>query len=480
MRKSARGAVTAAAATATVPLLMLATSAPASAATTAPGPAPTVPSASASGAATGTGCPATTGRPIVDTPATYSRTVAITFDDGPNPEYTPRVLEILARHRVHATFFVVGNRAAQHPELVRQILAGGHVIANHTWSHPTSGRGFYGLTPGQVAAQMDLTTMLMQETVSVPVCFFRSPQGKDKTVAVGDAARERGLTVANFHTASDYRQPADLDPAWVSRITSRLTNIGRHPILLLHDGGGGRENSLAALERIIRWYGTRGYVFTDPAGRPFPGGLPAGARPPSTGWAVAPGSTARFAPTGAPGVPGAGSGRPAGGDGVPLPPAGSSPSAEPVQPPVPEGAGTPTSSHPSDAGDGAGGGDGTADGPASGGPSTPVSTDGGAAAGAGGAGGEGSGLPGTRSPEPKPGASGTATSGPETASPATGSPGTGSTRTGPGAQQPPTGVGVPPAGAATTVPADAPDVLESQVTAALLARVASHLARSLF
>lgn len=240
-------------------------------------------------AADQTGCPATTGRRIVNTPATYPRTVALTFDDGPNSTTTPRALAVLAKHHVHATFFVIGRRAQASPDLLQQIVDAGHVIGNHTWSHPTGGDGMYGLTPAQLATEIDQATALISTATRRPVCFFRAPQGKDASATIHAVAKARGLTVTNFYTASDYRQPSHLDPGWVNLIETRLEGRGAHPILLLHDGGGFRGNSLMALDSIITWYASRGYVFTDPSGRPFPADLPPGGTPPATGWAVPPG-----------------------------------------------------------------------------------------------------------------------------------------------------------------------------------------------
>jgi peptidoglycan-N-acetylglucosamine deacetylase len=67
---------------------------------------------------------------------TGGNTVALTFDDGPDEEFTPQVLDVLAAHRVRATFFLVGRRARNHPELVRRIVSDGHAVGSHTWSHP--------------------------------------------------------------------------------------------------------------------------------------------------------------------------------------------------------------------------------------------------------------------------------------------------------------------------------------------------------
>lgn len=268
MLNRARWAMAAAAVTVTGPLLV---------ALAAPADAATLP-----------GCPTATGKRITDTPATYPKTVSLTFDDGPHPTWTPQILKVLARHHVHATFFVIGKRAEAHPDVLQQIVDAGHVVANHTWDHPTAGRDMYTLTAGQLVTEFDPTTALIKNATGRPVCFFRAPQGKDHSPIIRKTAKDRGQTVTGYYTASDYQQPSVTDPQWVKLIETRLEGRGDHPILLLHDGGSYRGNSVQALDAVIRWYAIRGYVFTDPAGRPFPGDLPVGAKVPATGWAVPP------------------------------------------------------------------------------------------------------------------------------------------------------------------------------------------------
>lgn len=233
-------------------------------------------------------CPTATGQRIVETPATFPKTVALTFDDGPNPTWTPQVLAVLAEHHVHATFFVIGKKAATHPEVLQQVVDAGHAIGNHTWHHPTRGNGMYALTDAELVTEFDPTTALIKDVTGRPVCFFRAPQGKDDRPVIRKLAQERGQTVTGYHTASDYLQPDKIDSVWVTRIEQRLQHRGPHPILLLHDGGAFRGNSIKALDTIITWYLDHGYVFTDPAGRPFPGDLPAETKAPATGWAIPP------------------------------------------------------------------------------------------------------------------------------------------------------------------------------------------------
>jgi peptidoglycan/xylan/chitin deacetylase (PgdA/CDA1 family) len=268
MRNRARWAMAAAAMSVTTPLIGVAA---------APADAATLPD-----------CPPTTGNRVINTPATYPKTVALTFDDGPNPIWTPQVLAVLARHHVHATFFVVGERAEANPDVLQHIVDAGHAVGNHTWDHPTVDPGMYALSARELVTEFDPTNALIKDSTNRPVCFFRAPQGKDNTPTIRKLAKERGLTVTGYHSASDYLQPDELDPRWVAQIAHRLEDRGPHPILLLHDGGRFRGNSVRALDTVITWYARRGYVFTDPAGRPFPGDLGAGANLSATGWAVPP------------------------------------------------------------------------------------------------------------------------------------------------------------------------------------------------
>jgi peptidoglycan-N-acetylglucosamine deacetylase len=263
----------------------LAAAATAAAVTVAGGTAPAF-AADSGPVPAGVDCPASDGARVTNTPATYPKTVALTFDDGPDPTWTPQVLAVLRRHHVHGTFFVIGRKADADQGVLAEVVADGNVIGNHTWSHPTAGSGFTELTETEVADELDRTEGLLQQASDQPVCFFRAPQGKDTAPALKQAAHVRGLTVTNMYSAHDYAQPDQLDPAWVELITARLVGQGRHPILLLHDGGSFRGNTVEALDRIITWYAERGYVFTDPAGRPF-GDDPAADDPP-TGYALPP------------------------------------------------------------------------------------------------------------------------------------------------------------------------------------------------
>ena len=203
-------------------------------------------------------------------------TVALTFDDGPHPVHTEQVLDVLRAHGIRATFFLVGQRGEARPELVRRTVREGHVMGNHTWSHPTRQKGadMDTLPMGERARQMDRTTDLIYELTGTIPCFYRSPQGAHRSAETQGLANERGMTVTHWGPSSrDAFQASSADPAAVQAIVERSTIPRRErPIVLLHDGGpdtGYRGNTVAALPEIIRFYERHGYTFTDPAGRPL-------------------------------------------------------------------------------------------------------------------------------------------------------------------------------------------------------------------
>lgn len=217
-------------------------------------------------------CPRVTPGHLTRTPPTHRRTVALTFDDGPGP-WTPTFLAVLAKHQVHGTFFMVAGRAEPRPDLVTQVVDSGNLVGNHTWTHPLR-PGLSRLPPSRVAEEIGSAQSLLTRLSGSSPCFFRGPGEDHRNAYVQGIAHRYGLTVTDTtRTAADSMNPRNVtyDPAWRDLIVTRLTGAGDHPIVLMHDGhNDNKVNELSALERIIVWYKSRGYVFTDPAGRPFP------------------------------------------------------------------------------------------------------------------------------------------------------------------------------------------------------------------
>ncbi|MFQ4143239.1 polysaccharide deacetylase family protein [Chlorogloeopsis sp. ULAP02] len=183
--------------------------------------------------------------------APNQKVIALTFDDGPWPEYTAKILNILRENNIQSTFFVVGQMLNNHPELGKQIVAEGHVIGNHTWHH------WYHFFNQQAAAfEIDRTSDLIYELTGVRTNLFRPPGGM---LHNGLAAYARGkkYTVVMWSADSvDYRSPS------ASVLTSRVLKQGSPGgIVLMHDGGGNRSHTVAALPQIISKFKQQGYRF---------------------------------------------------------------------------------------------------------------------------------------------------------------------------------------------------------------------------
>ena len=103
-----------------------------------------------------------------------AQAIALTFDDGPHPEHTPKLLDVLAKLEVTATFFVIGQQAARHPELIRRMVAEGHQVANHTWFHHEPTR----LSSLALAAEVKETRALLEDLTGEAVTLFRPPKGE--------------------------------------------------------------------------------------------------------------------------------------------------------------------------------------------------------------------------------------------------------------------------------------------------------------
>jgi peptidoglycan/xylan/chitin deacetylase (PgdA/CDA1 family)/LysM repeat protein len=222
------------------------------------GQAITGPSASAAA------CPEPIRAVLDTTPATADRTVALTFDDGPLPQSTPALLDVLRARGVKATFFVTGSNASRYPDLVARIVAEGHAIGNHTWSHPDLSR----LSQADQVAEIERTTQAIVDASGTYPCFFRGPYGIHHSAAIAGLAWDRGMTVVDWAIDTrDWTTPSGWSPSFQQEIVAGATSPGGdHPIVLMHDGGGYRQNTVAAVDRIISSYASRGYTFVDPAG----------------------------------------------------------------------------------------------------------------------------------------------------------------------------------------------------------------------
>jgi cellulose synthase/poly-beta-1,6-N-acetylglucosamine synthase-like glycosyltransferase/peptidoglycan/xylan/chitin deacetylase (PgdA/CDA1 family)/spore germination protein YaaH len=183
--------------------------------------------------------------------------VAITFDDGPDPEWTPRVLDLLKARGLKATFFLLGVNAEDHPALVRRIVAEGHEIGNHTYSH----RNMAEMPPWRWRLELDATERLIETITGRSTSLFRPPYDADVTPT--DIAQLAPLRFAEhelgYSVVLESIDPQDWARPGADTIVQRVKEQRRSGnIILLHDAGGDRSQTLAALPRILDWLAERG------------------------------------------------------------------------------------------------------------------------------------------------------------------------------------------------------------------------------
>jgi peptidoglycan/xylan/chitin deacetylase (PgdA/CDA1 family)/glycosyltransferase involved in cell wall biosynthesis len=191
---------------------------------------------------------------------TPARTVALTFDDGPDPTWTPAVLDVLARHGVPATFFVVGSRVVEHPELVRREHAEGHELGVHTFTHAD-----LSTLPGwQRNLQLSLTESVLSGVVGVRPVLLRPPYSSTPdAVDERDFAAWRSVAAQGYLIALADRDSGDWRRPGVEQIVDAALPTGDDgAIVMLHDGGGDRSETVAALDVIISALQARGDRFT--------------------------------------------------------------------------------------------------------------------------------------------------------------------------------------------------------------------------
>jgi peptidoglycan/xylan/chitin deacetylase (PgdA/CDA1 family) len=161
--------------------------------------------------------------------------IALTIDDGPDPEVTPRVLELLRAHKAHATFFCIGERVRRYPELTREIVARGHGVENHTEHHPLT---FSLLGPRAMAEEIRRAQESIEAATGEVAQFFRAPAG------LRNPFLEPVLRRLNLRLASWTRRGFDTVEREPARILARLTRRLRGgDILLLHDGHAARTHA---------------------------------------------------------------------------------------------------------------------------------------------------------------------------------------------------------------------------------------------
>ncbi|WP_433264686.1 polysaccharide deacetylase family protein [Micromonospora vinacea] len=170
--------------------------------------------------------------------------LALTFDDGPDPRYTPQVLALLREYDVRATFCVVGENAQNHPELVQSIVDAGHTLCNHSWHHDV---GLGARSADAIRSDLLRTNAAIRAAVpNAPIVWYRQPGGA-WTYPVVSVAQQLGMTP--LHWSVD---PSDWELPGASKITATvLSQAEPGSVVLLHDAGGDREGTVEALRRIL-------------------------------------------------------------------------------------------------------------------------------------------------------------------------------------------------------------------------------------
>ena len=201
-------------------------------------------------------------------------TVALTFDDGPDPTWTPQILDILKENAVPGTFFVIGQSAARDPNLVRRMVDEGHEVGSHSFSHPNLGV----VGPERVRLELDAAQRAIQAATGRSTVLFRPPYNADSTpqtqveMAPVAAASSLGyLTVGESVDPEDWllKTPAGVPRTGEEMAQEAIRGVekgGDGAAILLHDGGGDRTETLVALREIIPALKAKGYRFVSVGG----------------------------------------------------------------------------------------------------------------------------------------------------------------------------------------------------------------------
>ena len=188
-----------------------------------------------------------------------ARQIVLTFDDGPDPTWTPEILDVLQQHGVPATFFVVGQQAERYPGIVAKAFAAGHLIGNHTYTHPDLTR----IGSQQLDRELDLAQRSIEAATGHSTTLFRAPYSTDSEPS--DASELAPLVTVNadgYVVAAADVDPKDYMPvsarSLVKRIMARLGD-GKTHVIVFHDAGGNRHQTALALQQLIPMLKASGY-----------------------------------------------------------------------------------------------------------------------------------------------------------------------------------------------------------------------------
>ena len=208
---------------------------------------------------------------VINQTGMKEKMIAFTFDDGPDDDYTPQILDILSQYKVPAAFFVTGINAEQNLPIMQRIYREGHEIGNHTFLHPN----IAAISPSRFRAELRATGYIIEGITGHATMLFRPPYDTDieptnqAAIEPLSLARSEGyLTIGSSIDPLDW-EPGVLPDSIVARVKRQNEKAENenlpHNILLLHDAGGDRDATIAALPKIIEYYKSHGYKFVSVA-----------------------------------------------------------------------------------------------------------------------------------------------------------------------------------------------------------------------
>ncbi len=199
----------------------------------------------------------------------HANEVALSFDDGPDPKWTPRILDVLKRYNVKGTFMLIGSEAAEHVGVMQRIFKEGHEIGNHTWTHPDISE----ISARQLDLEVKLTGRLFASKLGVQPLYFRPPYDIDEEPDTDDQAKpvvsiqQEGYTIIGNKIDTDdwnehqHKTPDEIAQSVLAQLQTMKTKPQfRGSIILLHDGGGDRSVTVAALPVLIKTLRDHGYT----------------------------------------------------------------------------------------------------------------------------------------------------------------------------------------------------------------------------
>ena len=182
----------------------------------------------------------------------HSPLVCLTFDDGPDPVYTPAILDLLAMHKIRASFFVLGEAAERFPRLVERMLSEGHTVGNHTYSH----RHPWMISPGRARDEVARGSEAIQKITGHAPRWFRPPHGRLRRAMLKQVQAENMTTVLWSHSIIDWG-PMGTETG----VAQRLHDIKFGDIVLMHDGQRQHNHPhliVQQLPRLAEWLVQRG------------------------------------------------------------------------------------------------------------------------------------------------------------------------------------------------------------------------------